>query len=478
MSSIFRKNLIILDSSSLWANCCEILLQKWLLKGINPAKLGTMTTSKPISKHATWAWMLWDWAEQPYPTIIQTFIFATYITSSVFAADGNRDNLTLWLGISVWIGGAVVAATAPIFGRRSDTAGHRKLWLLINSGILIALMVASYFVEPTPSFFIFGLVLYAIGSVIQETAFINYYAMMKQVTTENNMARVSGIAWGLGYVGGIILLLGSLVLCYLPKHPLFPGEEHSLNIRIIFLFAAAWMFIFTIPLAIFVPEVPKAAVQLQPESLGASYRALFAQLKKLRREHPDALRFLLASAVYRDGLAGVFTFGAILGSVAFGFSPTGVIIFGVAANIVSGFGAFLGGLLDNAIGTKRVIVISLSGMLVAGAGVFAFASLGSITYWVFGLALCLFVGPAQASSRTFVARFAPKDREGEIFGLYQTTGKAASVLSPTLWTVSLALATWAGVQNATLYGIIGIMIVLAAGLIWLLRVHPNPKVIE
>jgi UMF1 family MFS transporter len=436
------------------------------------------STTKPISKHATWAWMLWDWAEQPYPTIIQTFIFATYITSGLFTVDGNRDSLTLWLGVAVWVGGAVVALTAPIFGRRADTAGRRKLWLLINSGILIALMVASYFVEPSPSFFIFGLVLYAIGSVVQETAFINYYAMMKQVTNEKNMARISGIAWGLGYVGGIILLLGSLVLCYLPGHLLYPTEEASLNIRVIFLFAAAWMFIFTIPLAIFVPEVPKADVQLQRESIGASYRALFAQLGKLRREHPDALRFLLASAVYRDGLAGVFTFGAILGSVAFGFSSTGVILFGVAANIVSGLGAFVGGVIDNKLGTKRVIVISLAGMLVAGTGVFVFAGLGSITYWIFGLALCLFVGPAQASSRTFVARFAPANREGEIFGLYQTTGKAASVLSPTLWTVSLALATAAGLANATLYGIIGIMIVLAVGLVWLLRVHPAPKVID
>jgi len=436
------------------------------------------TTTKPISKHATWAWMLWDWAEQPYPTIIQTFIFATYITSGLFTATGDRDSLTLWLGVAVWAGGAVVALTAPVFGRRADSAGHRKRWLLINSGILIALMLASYFVEPKPEFFIFGLVLYAIGSVVQETAFINYYAMLKQVTNENNLARISGMAWGLGYVGGIILLLGSLVLCYLPGHPIYPSEVDSLNIRVIFLFAAAWMFIFTIPLAIFVPEVPKAEIQIKRESIGASYRALFVQLRGLRRDHPDALRFLLASAVYRDGLAGVFTFGAILGSVAFGFSATGVILFGVAANIVSGIGAFLGGVWDEVVGTKRMIVICLAGMLVAGSGVFALASFGAITYWIFGLALCLFVGPAQASSRTFVARFAPANREGEIFGLYQTTGKAASILSPTLWTGCLALATWAGLENATLYGIIGIMLVLAAGLFWLLRVHPSPKVVN
>jgi UMF1 family MFS transporter len=436
------------------------------------------STTKPISKHATWAWMLWDWAEQPYPTIIQTFIFATYITSSSFTTNGDVDSLATQLGWAGSVAGLLVAISAPIFGRRTDTAGHRKRWLLINSGILVALMVASYFVEPSPSFFLFGLVLYAVGNVVQETAFINYYAMLKQVTTEKNMARVSGMAWGLGYVGGIILLLGSLVLCFLPGHPLYPTEEGALNIRVIFLFAAAWMVIFTIPLILFVPEVPRSAISAKRESIIDSYKALVAQIRKLRRDNPDALRFLLASAVYRDGLAGVFTFGAILGSVAFGFSQTGVILFGVAANIVSGLGAFIGGAIDNKVGTKRVIVVSLAGMLVAGTGVFAFAGMGAITYWVFGLALCLFVGPAQASSRTFVARFAPVNREGEIFGLYQTTGRAASFLSPTLWSISLVLATQAGFENATVFGIIGIMIVLAVGLVWLLRVHPAPKVID
>jgi len=436
------------------------------------------TTTKPISKHATWAWMLWDWAEQPYPTIIQTFIFATYITSSSFAADGDVDSLATQLGWAGSIAGILVALSAPVFGRRTDSAGHRKRWLLINSAILVSLMVASYFVEPRPEFFLFGLVLYAFGSVVQETALINYYAMLKQVTNESNMARVSGIAWGLGYVGGIILLLGSLVLCFLPGHPIYPTEEGALNIRVIFLFAAAWMVIFTIPLILFVPEVPKSAVQQKRESIIDSYKALIAQIQKLRRENPDALKFLLASAIYRDGLAGVFTFGAILGSVAFGFTQTGVILFGVAANIVAGIGAFLGGVWDEVVGTKRMIVICLAGMLVAGAGVFAFASLGAITYWIFGLALCLFVGPAQASSRTFVARFAPANREGEIFGLYQTTGRAASFLSPTLWALSLMAASAAGFANATVFGIIGIMIVLAAGLFWLLRVHPSPKVIN
>ena len=419
---------------------------------------------------ATWSWALWDWAEQPYPTMIQTFIFAVYITSKSF---GNPDANTSLLSVGTMLAAIVVGVTAPVFGRRSDEAGKRKFWLLLNSAILIAIMAASYFVMPDPAFLVFGVVLYAVGSVVQETAFINYYAMLKQVTTKSNMGKVSGFAWGLGYVGGIILLLLSLVGFVLPDQPWFGGTANAENIRILFMFSAIWMLVFTIPLALFVPEVPAKANQVK-ESILQSYRSLFVQLGRMRRHSPDALKFLIASAVYRDGLAGVFTYGAILGSVAFGFSTTQVIFYGIGANIVAGIGAALGGWLDDRLGTKRTIVISLTGLMASGLAVFVFADLGKITYWVFGLLLCLFVGPAQASSRTFVARFTPDGREGEIFGIYQTTGKITSFLSPTFWLIATGLAGALGVAHTAIFGILGLMVVLGAGLILLLRVHPNP----
>jgi len=432
--------------------------------------MSNVASARP-SRRATWAWALWDWAEQPYPTMIQTFIFATYITSSAF---GDKDTNTSVLSVGSIIASVLVAVSAPIFGRRSDDSGKRKFWLLANSVILIAIMALSYFVFPDPAFLIFGVVLYAIGSVVQETAFINYYAMLKQVTTKDNMGKVSGLAWGLGYVGGIILLLVSLIGFVLPDQPWFGiSTDQAENIRVLFLFSAIWMLVFTIPLAIFVPEV-KARNTAAKESILESYKALWAQLKGLSKHSPDTLRFLIASAVYRDGLAGVFMYGAILGSVAFGFSTTQVIFYGIAANVVAGVGAALGGWLDNRIGTKTTIVASLTGLLLAGLGVFAFAGAGKITYWIGGLILCLFVGPAQASSRTFVARFTPEGREGEIFGIYQTTGKITSFLSPSFWLISTGIATRAGVAHSAIFGILGLMVVLGAGLWLLLRVHPNP----
>ncbi len=426
-------------------------------------------------KLATFSWALWDWAEQPYPTLIQTFIFATYITSSAF---GDPDANTQALSTAMLIAGFFVAIISPVFGRRADEAGKRKFWLLINSAILIAIMAASYFVAPSPEFLIFGLILYGLGTVVQESAFINYYAMLKQVSSESNIGKVSGFAWALGYVGGILLLVFSLVGFYLPEIPWFGvSTANAENIRVMFLFSAIWMTIFTIPLALFVPEV-QANPNRKKETLIGAYIALWSQLKSLRAQAPETLKFLISSAIYRDGLAGVFTFGAVLGTVAFGFTTTEVMFFGIAANLVAGLGAALGGIFDKILGTRNTIIVSLAGLIIAGTGVFAFANVGQITYWIGGLALCLFVGPAQASSRTFVARFTPHGREGEVFGLYQTTGRAASFMSPLFFNLGISIAAGLGIANPSIFGVIGLILVLAVGLWLLTRVNPNPAVLN
>ncbi|MEN9606881.1 MAG: hypothetical protein RL605_709, partial [Actinomycetota bacterium] len=325
-------------------------------------------------------------------------------------------------------------------------------------------------------FLLAGLILYALGSVIQESAFINYYAMLKSVTTEKNIGKVSGYAWGLGYVGGILLLVVTLFGFIKPifGEPLPDG----LGVRLTFVFAAAWTAIFTLPLVFRVPEIA-AKPGYKKESIAQSYRSLWKQLTTLRRQAPETFKFLISSAIYRDGLAGVFTFGAVLGTLAFGFSQSEVIIFGIAANIFAGIGAGLGGWLDDKLGSRTVILASLIGLILAGVGLFILAPIGPLAYWIFGLILCLFVGPAQASSRTFVSRFTPHGREGEVFGLYQTTGRAVSFLSGTLWTVSISVAHTAfGIKDATIYGIWGLMLILGVGAWLLSRVHPNPAVLD
>lgn len=431
-----------------------------------------VTSNSGLTRRATFGWSMWAWAEHSFPTIIQTFIFATYITSASFGSDTGQ--LARNLGNAGFIGGLIVALTAPIIGRRADESGRRKFWLMFNTFALVAIMIGCYFVLPDPKYFVLGVTLYTVGGVLQEIAYVNYYAMLKQVSRPSNMAKISGLSWGLGFVGGIVLLLIALVGFYLPAHPWFGvSTNHAQNIRVMFLISGLWTLIFSLPTLLWVPELPRSTATKRV-TIAQSYRRLFTQLATLRRNSPSALRFLIASAIYRDGLVGIFTFGAILGSVAFGFSKTQIIFYGVGASIVAGIGATIGGFVDDKLGTKRTIVISLIGLLLAGSYVFAFASAGQITYWIGGLTLSLFVGPAQASSRTFMARLAPKNREGELFGLYQTTGEAASVLAPGLWSLALTIATAMGLAHPTLYGIIALLLILAVGLGLLLKVDPNP----
>ena len=440
----------------------------------NPATSGPLKVPKTkLGRKGTFAWALWDWAEQPYPTIMQTFIFPVYLAGAVAEAGTNADAL---LGIATGVAGFLLAVIAPILGRRSDESGRRKFWLMVNTYALVAIMVASFFVEPKAEFLLFGLVLYGLGAVVQETAFINYYAMLKSVSSPSTIGRISGYAWGLGYLGGILLLAVALFGFVLPGTVFGVPATNGLEVRTVFLFCAAWTLVFSIPLLLRVPEIAKTP-GLKKESILRSYIALWGQLKSLYAQAPDTLKFLISSAIYRDGLAGVFTFGAVLGSLAFGFSQTEIIIFGMAANIVAGIGAVIGGRIDDVVGSKNVIAGSLIGLIVAGFGVFLFADAGVITYWIGGLALCLFVGPAQASSRTFVSRFAPEGREGEVFGLYQTTGRAISFLSGFFWASAITIAAVAtGNENTTIYGVLGLMVILIVGLGLLLRVNPNPQV--
>lgn len=438
-----------------------------------------MTDSAVATKktRGTFAWALWDWAEQPFPTIFSTFIFPIYITSSAF---GPEEDTSRALGLAATIAGIAVALVAPVFGRRSDEQGRRKFWLLINTLVLAGVMASLFFIAPTPQMLWLGLIIFSFGGFVQEIAFINYYAMLRQVSKPSNIGKVSGFAWGLGYIGGIVLLLISLVGFVQTDTPWFgiPTTD-ALNIRAVFLFSAVWLLVFSIPLFVTVPEV-KAKETLEKENIVESYFKLWAQLKSLRKQAPETFKFLISSAIYRDGLSGVFAFGGALGSLAFGFELAEVIIFGIAANVMAGIGAAIGGFLDDKLGGKLTIMVSLIGLTIAGFAVFLFASFGPITYWIGGLALTLFVGPAQAASRSFVARFTPDGREGEVFGLYMTTGRAVSFLSPLLWTTAISIALSAGIDNAqaTVYGILGLMLVLVVGTLLLARVHPQPQVIN
>jgi MFS transporter, UMF1 family len=435
------------------------------------------------SKGRVLAWASWDWGSAAFNAVMTTFVFTVYLTSNAF---GGEDNASAVLGAALAVAGFAIALLAPVTGQRSDAGGRRKLWLGVNSAAVAILTALCFFVFPHPEFLLLGVSLIALGNVFFEFAGVNYNAMLAQVSTPHNIGKVSGFGWGAGYLGGIVALLIVLQLFVQPAFDWFGAStQDSLNIRLVAVFSALWFLVFALPVLFAVPELPRSA---QAARLGffASYGLLFRRIKAIYATSPHTIYFLLASAVFRDGLAAVFTFGGIIAAGTFGFALSQVIFFAIFGNVVAAVGAMIGGFLDDKVGPKAVITGSLVGLLIAGTAILALGNgnyvffgmqwAGSTTFWVFGLFLCLFVGPAQSASRAYLARLAPHGESGELFGLYATTGRAVSFLAPALFTLCITVATpLVPAGQAQRWGILGIMVVLLAGLLVLLPVKSPEK---
>lgn len=429
------------------------------------------------------AWGLWDWGSAAFNAVITTFVFTVYLTAEDDAGEPLfGSGVDTKLGWALAAAGVLIALLAPLTGQRADRSGRRTFWLAVHTGVVVVASALMFFVTPEPSMLLLGLFLLAAGNVFFELASVNYNAMLNEISTPATVGRISGLGWGLGYLGGIVLLLFVYFGFINPEVGLFGVTgENGLDVRVTMLACAIWTAVFSLPVILTIRDAPRGAserVAGPRTGIVASYRHLFATVADLWRTDRNTVYFLGASAVFRDGLAGVFTFGAVLAAGSFGFSAGGVIIFGVAANVVAGIATILFGLLDDRIGPKRVIVGSLGAMCVAGVVLFVLHDGGRTVFWIFGLVLCIFVGPAQSASRSLLARLIPEGREGQVFGLYATTGRAASFLAPTAWAVALTVAagvTGRSSDDVQYAGILGILIVLLAGLLLLLPVKaPRP----
>lgn len=435
--------------------------------------------TKPTKKSTILAWALWDWGLQPFNTIILTFIFtALYLTTDAFlpadvAALADDDpvkehalaDLASGLGLGTTVAGLLILFLAPVLGQQADAQGKQKLWLGIGTIGTIGCMLGLWFAEPAPTYFWMAVALISAGTVLTEIASVNYNALLVSIATPRNIGRISGLGWGFGYVGGVVALV-VVVVFYMSDWFGLP-EDGGLPFRLIAVGCAVWSTAFAIPVFLKVAEPAPLGKPERRVGFFRSYAVLVRDIAGLYRNPAtrNTFWFLLASSVFRDGLSGVFTFGAIIAAQVFGFGFVDTVIFGIAANLIAGLSTMIAGRWDDRFGPKAIIVFALAGMVVAGLAVFFFADAGKIVFWVFGLILCAFVGPAQSAGRSFLARVTPAGREGEIFGLYATTGRAASWMSSALWTILIATT------GATLFGVLGIVLVLAIGLLLLLPVR-------
>lgn len=428
-----------------------------------------MTTDAPrTSRKLITAWALWDAGGAAFNAIMTTFVFTVYLTSKSF---GSTEHATSVLSTGLMIAGVLIALLAPVTGQRSDASGKRGFWLALTTIATAVLMALCFFVKPDPAYLILGVALISAGNVVNEFSVVNYNAILPQISTKETVGRISGIGWSSGYFGGIVAL-GLVLVGFISPGILGIPTDGSLNIRSVALFAAAWCLLLSAPLLVQMKKNPlfaaSSAEQAPRQSLVESYKELGRTLARLYRTAPKTLYFLVTSAIFRDGLTGIFTFGGVLAAGTFGFSTNQVIVFAIFGNIVAGVGALLGGRLDDVVGPKYVIMGSLIGILAVAIPLLVFPT--TTMFWFCGLALCAFVGPAQSASRTYLSRVTPEGQEGEIFGLYSTTGRATSFLAPALF------GFFVTVMGAQLWGIIGIIIIILVGLLMVLPLAARPQI--
>ena len=417
------------------------------------------------------AWALWDSGSTGLNAIVATFVFSVYLTSSVGVGISGGTTPASWLGRAGAIAGLTVALLAPAVGVWVESPHRRRVALSVLTGLAVTLTCAMFFIRDRPSYLWAGLVLLGATAACGDLASVPYNAMLRQLSTPQTAGRISGLGWASGYVGSVLLLLliytgfvsgsgsGPNATRGLLRVPLQDG----LYVREAMFVAAAWLAVLALPLLFVVHRLPESGEVYQPTSMLGGYRRLWTEVSAEWRRDRNLVYFLVASALFRDGLAAIFAFGAVLGVNVYGISRGNVLIFGVVASMVAAVGAVLGGFVDHRIGSKPVIVGSLVAIVVLALTLMVLS--GSVAFWVCGLLLCMFIGPSQSSARALLLHMAKHGREGVAFGLYTMTGRAVAFVAP--WLFSVFVDGFGAVRA----GLGGISLVLTAGLLGMLVVR-------
>jgi MFS transporter, UMF1 family len=436
------------------------------------------------------SWIFFDWAAQPYFTLITTFVFAPYFATHVAADPASGQ--ALW-GFATAAAGLMIALMSPVLGAIADASGRRKPWIAAFGALLVIGSCLMWFGKPgDPSVIPPLLLAYGIATIGVEFATVFNNAMMPSLVPPNQIGRLSGTGWATGYVGGIISLIivlgflaanpdtGRTLFGFVPLFGLDPVTHQG--DRITGPLTGIWFIIFVLPMFLLTPDYP--AKRPVRDALREGLIELRQTLGELPRRKSMAA-FLLANMIYTDGLVSLFAFGGIYAAGTFGWNTIQIGTFGILLAIAGTFGAWLGGKLDDSLGPKRVIAGSLLILLFAIVAILLvdkdsiffvkvapptpggalFSGAAERAYLVLGCLIGMAGGPLQAASRTLLIRMAPKDRIAQYFGLFALTGKVTSFIGPLL--IGMITAITAS-QKA---GMAMLVVFFVAGLALLARVR-------
>jgi UMF1 family MFS transporter len=412
------------------------------------------------------AYILYDWAISPLPTLHTTFVFSIFFVQAVAPNEilGN-----VWWSWMIAACSLTIAIASPLAGADADRRANRKKWLFIMTIISALSTSLLWFVVPISELttdaqnwmIVTTLVLSYFAIIANDGVYTFYNALLPSVTTKDSLGRVSGWAFGIGYLSGLLALF-----CALPvvapsmfglENPLFGiSTENATNIRITMPFVAIWLVLFSIPLFIYCPEPEKAKETEFKETLKSGIKALI--------EIPGLLRFFIARMFYADALVVVFAMGGIYAGTEFGFSISGpisqnLIVFGILLNLTSGIGAIIGGYSDDFLGSYITLRIALIALAISSLVAVVTSSI--FTFWIAGACLGFFIGPVQSCTRVLVSKAIDKEEmRSRIFGLFMLSGKATSFVGPFLYGVLVTIfeTSRAGMSVALIFLIIGLLL--------------------
>lgn len=448
--------------------------------------------SSEASKLGQFSWALFDWANQPFFTVVTTFIFAPYFANVVIGDPVQGQ--TKW-AFTQSTAGIFIAVLSPFLGAMADAGGRRKPYVFAFQLLLAAGCAALWWAYPgRPD--LAGPIGWALiaATVGAEMSIVFNNAQLPNIVRPERMGRLSGFGWGLGYVGGLIALFIVLAaaqpamfgLAPDNDHPLFrlDAASHELE-RLTGPASSLWLVVFVLPMFLFTPDhaKPRPVLLLQAARQGgASLLATFRALRHYR----NALAFLIAFMLYNDGLAAIIAFGGVYASATFGWTTTTLGIFGIILTVFAIPGAFLGGRVDDWLGSKRTVQLATFGVIVATLGIVGvtsdrvlfvvsaeplsatrglFGSLQEQTFMGFALLLGFCMGPMQAASRTLIGRLAPPGMSGEFYGLFALSGRATAWMAP----FAIGIATAATHSNRLGVACVLVFLVLGFCLLWPVR---------
>lgn len=403
-------------------------------------------------------WVMFDWASQPFFTLVTTFVFAPYFASKV-AADPVAGQAMWSAGVA--IAGLLIALLSPVLGAIADEAGPRKPWIVAFGGLMAVASLGLWYAAPGRADLApLIVVAFIIGTIGAEFAAVFNNAMLPRLAGPTEVGRLSGRGWAMGYLGGLVSLV--LSLGFLVADPVsgktFFGLTPILGLdaavhegdRIVGPLTAAWFALFVLPMLFLTPDAPAG------KPMGAAIRAGLGDLRAtfgLLRTHKSLSQFLVANMLYTDGLVALFAFGGIYAAGMLGWSTTEIGVFGIFLTITGTIGCLVGGALDDRFGSRFVIALALTLLILASIGIVSierdriffvvemapavagdglYASVPEQLYLALGGVIGLAAGPLQAASRSLVARWAPAEHVGQFYGFFALSGKVTSFMAPAL----------------------------------------------